>query len=45
MFKKFALTMALLAVMPLTQAAVDWTPQLTGLQDSCSDVFHIMDEL
>lgn len=31
--------------MSYTQAATDWTPKLTGLQDSCSDVFHIMDEL
>ena len=45
MTKKIALAMALLSSVMHTQAAVDWTPKLTGLQNSCSDIFHIMEEL
>ena len=45
MTKKIALAMALLLSMMHAHAAVDWTPKLTGLQNSCSDTFHIMEEL
>ncbi len=34
-----------MSAMSFTHAAVDWTPKLTGLQNSCSDIFHIMEEL
>ncbi|WP_435978723.1 hypothetical protein [Psychrobacter sp. DM4] len=45
MIKNMIVGIALLSVMPITQAEVDWTPRLTVLQDSCTSSFHVMDEL
>lgn len=45
MIKKMVIGMALFASTHVTHAAVDWTPKLTGLQDSCSDIFHLMYDL
>ena len=45
MIKKFVFGMAVLSAMQFTHAATDWTPKLTVLQDSCSNIFHLMDEL
>lgn len=45
MIKKAVFSIIAISAMSFTQAAVDWTPKLTGLQDSCSDTFHIMEEL
>ena len=45
MIKKMTVGIVLLLIMPITQAAVDWTPRLTVLQDSCSSSFHVMDKL
>ena len=45
MMKKFVFAMAVLSAMQFTHAATDWTPQLTSLQDSCGNAFHVMNEL
>ncbi len=45
MIKTLVFGMALLSTMQFTHAEVDWTPKLTVLQDSCSDIFQVMDEL
>ena len=45
MIKTLVFGMALLSTMQFTHAEVDWTPKLTVLQDSCSDIFQVLDEL
>lgn len=39
------MSMTLLSAVSLTQAAVDWTPKLSVLQDSCSGIFQMMDDI
>lgn len=45
MNKRSVLAMVSLLIIPTAYAEIDWSPKLTELQDSCSTVFHVMDEI